>query len=268
MRVTRSAATTLLTAAVVGLSLSACGNSSGADHPGSSSRSANASSSPAPPRGSTQRIAWGFAAAYARYLDGQLPAAALPDATAAARSQAGARLPAAAHAGELAVASIQALPGQRSFVVGFSDRAHRFSAQLTVAPDHARWRVTQVLAPDLDSILRSSAPIRLPPRSHAASGAARQFLSGYLAWLFGQAPAIAIHDGTPPLVARLRAHPPRVPPTLRHVQLRLVAIGMQPVRGDWTALANVTDGQQTYELTLAVVRRGGRWLVNSVHTTS
>ncbi|MFZ0088402.1 MAG: hypothetical protein WAL63_02770 [Solirubrobacteraceae bacterium] len=168
----------------------------------------------------------------------------------------------------MAVASIQALPGHHNFVVGFTDRAHRFSAQLTVAPDQARWRVTQVLAPDLDSILRPSSPIPLARGSHGASGAAREFLSRYLLWLFGQAPATAIHDGAPQLVAKLKAHPPRVPPTLRHVQLRLVAIGMQPARGGWTALANVTDGQQTYELTLAVVRRGGRWLVNSVRTTS
>ena len=134
MRATQSAATALLAAAVVGLTISGCGNSSAADHPASSSSPVKASSSAAPSRGLTQRVARGFAAAYARYLDGQLPAAALPDATAAARSQAGARLPAAARAGDLAVTSIRALPGHRSSVVAFSNRAHRFSAHLTVAP--------------------------------------------------------------------------------------------------------------------------------------
>jgi hypothetical protein len=202
-----------------------------------------------------------FAVTYGRYLDGRLPATALTDATPTAQAQAGAPIPARSRAGNPTVAYIHRAPGADSFTVGYRDRAHSCSAQLALARRQTRWQITQVVAPDLDSILRPSRAIPLTPGSGAAAMAARRFLYGYLPWLYGHARATAIHAGSEQLIDQLKAHSPRVPTTLQHVHPRLVGLGTQHARGAWIALANVTAGQQTYELTVTVAR----WRVTKVN---
>jgi hypothetical protein len=103
-----------------------------------------------------------------------------------------------------------------------------------------------------------------PPGSAAAEDAARLFLRGYLPWLYGQAPPRAITSASSGLLADLKAHTPRVPPTMQSLRPKVAAIAMQRHDRGWQALPNVSDGHETYELVLTVALRRGRWLVSSV----
>jgi hypothetical protein len=203
-----------------------------------------------------------FAVTYGRYLDGRVPATALPDATPTAQAQAGAPIPAPSRAG---LPYIHRSAHANGFTVGYRDRAHSYSAQLALARRRARWQITQVAPPDLDSILRRSRAIPLTSGSKVAATAARRFLYGYLSWLYGHARATAIHVASAQLIEQLKAHPPKVPATLRSVHPRLIALGTQRARGGWLALTNITAGQQTYELTVTVVRSRGQWRVTKVN---
>ena len=137
---------------------------------------------------SAQRALVGaFAAGYGRYLDGRLPARALAAAAPAAQAQAGAPIPPDCRAGNLTVAYIHRSPRANSFTVGYRDHTRGYSAQLTVDRRPTRWQITHVVAPDLDSILRHTRAIPLTPGSQAAASTARQFLRGYLPWLYGHA---------------------------------------------------------------------------------
>ena len=73
-----------------------------------------------------------------------------------------------------------------------------------------------------------------------------------------------VHDATAALLGQLKAHPPNIPPSLQGLHPRLAALGMERHAPGWQALANVTDGRQTYDLTLTVVSDHGRWLVSDV----
>ena len=130
-----------------------------------------------------------------------------------------------------------------------------------------RWLIAGLQAPDLDSILHTqNRPIPQPSGSATAARAARAFMGGYLPWLYGQRRASAIHHATAALLGQLEAHPPIIPPGLQGLHPRLAALGMQRHAPGWRALANVTDGHETYDLTLTltVVGGHGRWLVSDV----
>jgi hypothetical protein len=219
------------------------------------------------PRGSVlsvTAVASVFAGAYARYLDGQLPADALPDAGAGALSKIGPPIPRAARASELTVRPAQRA-GRATFTVELRDRAHTFPVQLTVKQDAGRWLVTSIVAPDIDTILHSqSIPIPQPPGSAAAEQAARLFLVGYLRWLYGTGPAGAIPDATSRLIVQLKANPPNIPPTFQRLQGWLDSLGMHRADGGWRAFALVTDRLTSYNLVMSIQLVSGRWLVASV----
>lgn len=221
-----------------------------------------------PPRASLQgpaKVAGVFAHAYARYLDGRLTTAALPDANAAARAQVGPVITPGDRAGEVVVQSLRRTPGTLVFTAWLRDWAHTFPAQLTLGDTGGRWLVIAVTAPDLDSILHAhSNQIEPPSGSAPAEQAARTFMTGYLPWLYGKAVVGAIHDGAQALTAHLEAEPPRIPPTFEGLHPRLAAIGIQPHGVGWRAYALVTDGRETYDLVMAVKQLNGRWLVSSV----
>ena len=237
---------------------------------GSGTTAARSTSTTTATRRSTPRltppaVAAAFAGAYARYLDGLLPAAALPASTPTARAQAGPLIPPADRAGALVAQPLQPLSGGQTFAAQLRDRAHTFAVQLTVGRVGSRWLIVGLQAPDLDSILHTqNRPIPQPSGSAAAARAARAFIAGYLPWLYGQGQVSAIHDATAGLIGQLKAYPPNIPPSLQGLHPRLAALGMQRRAPGWQALANVTDGRQTYDLTLTVVRDHGRWLVSDV----
>jgi hypothetical protein len=206
-----------------------------------------------------------FATAYGRYLDGQLRATGLPDATSTARTQVEAMIPPARRAGTIAVQSVQQTPAHPTFTIALRDRAHTFTAQLTLAPIGGRWLVVAVAPPDLDTILAPAPrPIPQPAGSRPPEHAARAFVAGYLPWLYGHAPLHAITGATRRLIEDLKAHPPRVPPTMQALRPKAAAIAIQHRRRHWHALANINDGHETYELMLTLARTRGTWLVSNV----
>ncbi|MGH2910173.1 MAG: hypothetical protein ACRDK8_12855 [Solirubrobacteraceae bacterium] len=146
------------------------------------------------------------------------------------------------------------------------DQAHTFYAQLMLAVRGGRWLVVQLTPPDFVQVFAPAGPPppAPPARSSAPEKAARLFLRGYLPWLYGQAPPRAITDLTSGLQAALKAHPPRVPPTMHALIAKVAAIAMQRHGSGWQTLANITDGHETYELVLTVAPTRGRWLVSKV----
>ncbi len=205
-----------------------------------------------------------FAGAYGAYLDGRAPAATLPDASASARGQVGPAIPAARRAGTLALVAVSQIARSRSYIVSLRDRQHTFGAQLTLTATASGWVVSAVSPPDLDTILGASPPAIPPPAGSAgAQHAARAFMNGYLAWLYGHGPVDAIPDAARPLLTQLKANPPpNAPPAFLHAHL--VALGPTAPPDEWLAYVSVNDGQLTYRLPLTVVATQGRWLVSEV----
>lgn len=106
-----------------------------------------------------------------------------------------------------------------------------------------------------------------PPTAQrsAPEAAAVHFLGGYLPFLYGQGKARSIRAATPQLVERLVRSRVRVPPAARTRDPRLEAIGGLSGAGRRALVrARVGDRAVSYTLALAVVRRSGRWLVQSV----
>lgn len=137
---------------------------------------------------------------------------------------------------------------------------------MTLAEQHGCWLVVELTPPDFVQVFAPAGPppAAPPPGSAGAANAARLFLRGYLPWLYGHAPLHAITDASRGLLANLKAHPPRVPPTMQSLQPKVAAIAMQRRGHGWQTLPNIGDGHETYELVLTVAQTHGRWLVSNV----
>lgn len=115
---------------------------------------------------------------------------------------------------------------------------------------------------------RTQASSRAPwPRG--AQKPARRFLNTYLRFTYGQLPARDIAGATPQLRARLAANPPAVPAATRRLRSHITALALIPARiadagPGWAATATVTDRQETYQVTVKLGRRHGRWLITAI----
>lgn len=104
-----------------------------------------------------------------------------------------------------------------------------------------------------------------PAQTTAAKHAARRFLSGYLAYAYGQRRTHPIAAATPGLRRRLSAHPPRAPrrETRRHPRVVLVqSDGAGRQRATVTAL--VDDGARRYTISLELEHGRSGWQVSTV----
>jgi AcrR family transcriptional regulator len=175
---------------------------------------------------------------------------------------------AARPAGEPLWAAISAV------IVGFTEdiadvmvvQKRSCAASPALAEKNGRWLVVELTPPDFVQVFAPAGPPPPgPPRGSAgADDAARLFLRGYLPWLYGQAPLRAITAATSGLLADLKAHPPRIPPTMQALRPKVVAIAMQRRAHGWQAFPNISDGHETYELVLTIAQTRGRWLVSNV----
>ena len=104
------------------------------------------------------------------------------------------------------------------------------------------------------------------PVGPVAARVARRFLAGYLAYVYGQAPAAAITDAAPALVRSLRARPSLVSPAMRARHPRVLALRPTPAPAAMVAVsALVGDGELAdYTVGLLLEREGGRLLVDAV----
>ena len=212
-----------------------------------------------------------FAAAYVRFLDGDGIASGLPDATAGVRALAGraGSVAAARRRGTLVMTQLRPAGGTTgSYLVTARDDAHTFYAQITLAEQHGHWLVVELTPPDFVQVFAPPGPPSPapPPGSAEAQEAARLFLRGYLPWLYGHALLRTIAAATSGLLAVLKARPPRIPPTMQTLRPKVAAIAMERLCHAWHALANVSDGRETYELVLTVDHSRGRWVVSNVNS--
>jgi len=226
---------------------------------------ATASTNP-PPHASAYTAVTAFGNAYARYLDGRQQAHALPATTPAAQAEAGTPLPPSARKGSLTVASVQPLNSSYKFLINLQDRVRSVAVQVVLTLAGSQWQITQIVPPNIaDVVPPPASPVASPHTSAAVRSSARAFLHGYLAWLYGHAPATAITRATPSLIRRLKHNPPRIPPTFLSLHGHTAALDVRPAAADtWKAVAAVTDSQNTYNLALSLAQRNGRWLVTSV----
>lgn len=98
---------------------------------------------------------------------------------------------------------------------------------------------------------------------------AHGFLAGYLAYLYGHAPARAVRDAAPALLRSLRAHPPLVSPATRARHPRVLSLHPAPAPvGRIGVSALVGDGElASYPVRLLLTSEDGRLLVSAVEGT-
>jgi hypothetical protein len=221
-------------------------------------------SPPSAPRAQPRAVAITVARAYARYLANQLPAQALhaltPQARAIAR-QSGPLL-AGLHVAQVRVASLTG--GGDSWTARFAiiDARGRqaTTAQLILSPARGRWKLAELIPPDVDTLI---APTRsaIPPGGPAAARrAALGFTQSYLDYTYGHVAADHLRDLTPMLRAAIAANPPRVPASIRALRPRIASLALTGHGARWLADANVTDGEDTYQVMSLIGRVNGDWL--------
>jgi hypothetical protein len=105
-------------------------------------------------------------------------------------------------------------------------------------------------------------PAALAASSTAEELAAREFLRGYLAYIYGRARAGEVRGATPAFTHALLTSPRRVPPTMRMRRPRIVALHLAGTLGV-TAIIN-DGGLIDYPVKLQLAYRGRRLLVSGL----
>jgi len=208
-----------------------------------------------------RRAVMQFARTYGDYLDGRRPAVRVAEAS---TINVGIRIAPDARTGRLKVTSVAPAPLGRPSGFVLRDRTHTIRFTVTIARVHDSYLVRSFTAPDLDSVAQAPPrAIAQPHGSAPAHRAARTFLTGFLAWVYGYGKASAVLDTTPRLDRRLTGPSPAHVPA-RNLDPQVVAIGMIRTHSRWTAEANITDSHRSYELKLTLVEAGGGWAVSHV----
>lgn len=102
--------------------------------------------------------------------------------------------------------------------------------------------------------------------SAAEEHAAREFLGGYLGYVYGRHGAGHLKGAAPAFIHSLLASPPRVPPSMRARHPRVVALHIvKAPAGVLGVTAIINDGGLVdYPVALLLVRRGHRLLVSGL----
>jgi hypothetical protein len=206
-----------------------------------------------------------FAGAYAHYLANRLPGLRLPTLSpaAAAMVRQSGPLPARLHIRRVQLISVDGATTDWTARFAVSDGRGRFvlSAGLLLAPSRAGWQLAELVAPDPDILIASPSSAARAVGPEAARDTAMTFTSAYLAFTYGRAGIGQLRGVTSGLRAELAAHPPRVPPTVRARNPRVASLALSPDGKRWLASANVSDGQNTYQVVSIVGRVHGSWRV-------
>ena len=114
------------------------------------------------------------------------------------------------------------------------------------------------------------APGPLSGATHApaapAASAARTFLAGYLAFIYGEAPVGQIRDASPQLMALLsRAHPQPAAPGKQTPHPKVVALGSSEASGSVLHVtALVSNGVNRDTLGIVLVHKPGGWVTTQL----
>ena len=217
------------------------------------------------PDAQPRAVATAVARAYARYLADQLPAQRLPALTprALAIARNSGPLPARLQVTQVWLTSLTGAADSWTAHFNIIDARGRktITAQFVLAATGGPWKVAQLIPPDPDTLLtppQPGAPLSGPA---AARRAALAFTNSYLNYTYGHATANQLRDLTPELRATITANPPRVPATIHALHPRIATLALTPHRPGWQADANITDGQNTYQVISLLDRFRDEWLV-------
>lgn len=110
------------------------------------------------------------------------------------------------------------------------------------------------------------APAVLAVSSAAEEHAAREFLHGYLGYIYGRGRAGDVRGATPAFTHALRASPPRVPPSMQARHPRIVALHLvKAPAGVLGVTAIINDGGLIdYPVALLLARHGQQLLVSGL----
>jgi len=252
-----------LAAVMMALLAAACGG--GAHHVAETTSTPGPKSAPS----TEASVSRAFAIAYLAYIDGSTEVSSLPDSTAAVRAAArsGGTVPTDKRQGQLLLVALKPAAGvKRGVLLTGRNRAGTLYAQETLSHTQLGWRVTGLLTPDFVQVFvkQSTSTTPEPTGSASAEQSARAFLTGYLPYYYGHAPATDVRADTVALGRYLRAHPPNVPPAMQNLQGQTAGVAMAHSGGGWRALVNVHDARSTYQLTLMLARVAQRWVVTGV----
>ena len=202
---------------------------------------------------------------YARYLDGQLPAQRLPALTpqALATARNSGPLPARLHVTQVRLTSLTGAGDSWTAHFAISDTHGRqtTTAQLVLSATDGPWKLAELIPPDPDILITPNPPALPPTGPAAARRAALGFTHSYLDYTYDHPAAGQLRDLTPRLRASIAANPPRVPANIRALHPRIASLALTRDGARWLADANVTDGQDTYQVTSVLARVRGDWLV-------
>jgi hypothetical protein len=222
-----------------------------------------AASSPPPPP-SPRPVVLSFSQGYFEYLDGARPLAAVPDATQAARSLARGAIPTAERAGPLRLTQLQmryvANATSADALVAGRDRKHLYSFEIELRYLGGQWLVSDIVPPDLDTILASPARPPAPSSARAAAQrAAEQFAVAYANYREG-----VIRTAPAALPAMLRqiaaGQDPLAATTPTHAPAKLLSVRLGPIAQNAVgAAAVVTSAGQRLTLDFDLEDVAGQW---------
>ncbi len=219
---------------------------------------------PSVPPNPPHAVATAVAHAYARYLAGQLPAQRLPALTpqALAIARQSGPLPARLDVTQVRLTSLNRDGNSWAASYAIIDARGRqtTTAQLLLTTSGSRWVIAELVPPDLDTLITPNPPALPATGPAAARHAALAFTQSYLAYTYGHATASQLRDLTPALRATLTANPPQVPAAIRALHPRIATLALTQQAARWLANANVTDGQNTYQVNVLLDRVADRWL--------
>jgi len=217
------------------------------------------------PGAQPRAVATTVARAYARYLAHQLSARRLPALTprALAVARDSGPLPARLQVTQVRLTS---LTGARDswtahFTIIDARGRQTTTAQLVLSPTAGPWQVTELIPPDPDTLLTPPQPAAPLSGPAAARRAALAFTNSYLDYTYGHANVSQLRALTPELQAAIAANPPRVPATIQALHPRIATLALTPHHPGWQADANITDGQNTYQVISLIGRIHREWLV-------
>jgi hypothetical protein len=98
---------------------------------------------------------------------------------------------------------------------------------------------------------------------------AETFLAGYLAYLYGRAPARQVKDAAGDFVLALERERQQVPPGIRALHPRVVGVDVSPqAPGRAIAVALVSDAEVVhYPIRLILAQTGSAWRVSGLEST-
>ena len=210
-------------------------------------------------------VAATVAQAYARYLDGQLPARGLPALTpqALATARESGPLPAHLHVTQVRLTSLTGDGDSWTahFAIRDTHGRQTTTAQLVLSATDGPWQVAELIPPDPDTLTTPNPPTQSPTGPAAARRAALGLTNSYLDYTYDHPVAGQLRDLTPKLRVPIVANPPQVPANIRALHPRIASLALTRDGARWLVDANVTDGQDTYQVTSLVGRVRGDWLV-------